>query len=524
MSKKLLINYSLIVVLAIGYQAKVVAQDKPAKEELLLIPGAEIDGTCPAVSRMVGMVKDMRQEGRVDDELVRQLYDLEQFVETGIRDPEERMRYGVEFMKRLDTMTPAQFSEHLAAQQERAHQVLDEIRSLVGPEIWAELRVRHNADAVLNSLRFQTDSKKEFAGLPFSYRSDLLKNILDLRTSQSEAFEELERKTLEDLRALDKERIESFRRIYKSCYNEMLKVLDPRQRKTYKELYGQPMVFTELASKGNWESLARIANSNGYIKQSYRKRMVGGEGNNVGGEADFSGGSSRGGSATMGGGSIPVPEEVDIVLFQMLRDPVIWEEIEATESQKASLKKLAEEIAANADMTNATSQQRLQGLLLGEFDDAGLLGDILLDHQLKWLRQAELQLRLWLDRGSFGLLSSELSNRLGLDAEQKKKIAEIAEKQCAPQIAEANANYVKNYLELVQSLVMEETELLDDEQRNRLARYLDVPMLVTELSKSETSRLERMNSRDLWGAETSSRSAEAEMGLSSGKADRSERE
>ncbi len=112
-----------------------------------------------------------------------------------------------------------------------------------------------------------------------------------------------------------------------------------------------------------------------------------------------------------------IPEEVDIVLFEMIKDPGIWQEIEASETRQAELKERLKKIASKADLTNGTADQRMKALLLGEFDDAGLLDDILLDHQLAWLRQAELQLRPWLYRDSFGLLSPELSKRLSLDAD-----------------------------------------------------------------------------------------------------------
>ena len=487
---------------AIGIQATLFAQEPRVLDDLLLIPGYNDDGSYASIYRMQQIVEELRDEGRVDDDVVTLIRNSIRFVESGTRDHDEQIRMASSLHERFDGMTQEQWLRHLADQEKRARAVMEELRNAVGPAIWAEIKVRHNAVAIKNSLRFQKELKDEFAGLPFSFRSFLLKNVLDLKTSQWEAMEKLERQTLKDLHQLDDERVASIRKAFRSCYDEMLNVLDSRQRKAFKELYGSPLVFTELASGSTWETLAQFANWNGYVRQSY-KQPVGSKAPKAALGIDYRN---------------PVPDEVDIVLFELIREPLIWSEIEASKEQIAGLKKLSADIAANADLTNATSKQRMKGLLLGEFDDAGLLGDMLLDHQLAWLRQAELQLRLWTNRGSFGLLSPELSSRLDLDSDQKAKISKIANEQFAKRIREANASYAKQYLELALDLVMKETELLDDAQRGRLAKYLDISALVTELSKSETSRLKRMNQRDLWNSTSDSRRAQGNLGgLGSGE-------
>ena len=377
--------------------------------------------------------------------------------------------------------------ELVQAQQKRAEAAIRQLPEIVGPEAWQITVARVNAHVIGLGGGF-SGSKS-----PIDLDSRVMRQIFRLTDDQVERHDENANTYLKQVSEWKKERDRELGQLADDKYHELLKVLTQEQRKTYREIYGEPIWFYKLESKRfGLSSFQTWVDPNCFCTMPPIK--------------DFDN-SSETSEEKNSEDQPPIPDEVDIVWYHLITEPPLQEEFEATEDQVKQLKALGKRIHSVATLTNRPHAQRLVQLLEGKFDDYGLLEEILLDHQMTWLRHCELQLRLVAERSSFGLLSPELAHTLHLTGSQKDEIRRIVaeyETKSDEMIAQMDEEYRRFSAEFIR----ENLAILNDEQKAALSRYVTPEELAKIFIESLRPPLPAYRKRAANG--------ESRLGLSSG--------
>ena len=402
---------------------------------------------------------------------------------SGTEDNEAYLRY----LKEHDKTTLGD----LELQDKRAAIAIEKLSTLVDRETWKNAVVQHN----LVVLRIATRYPRDVKALPLSLRNRTFTELLDLSEDQLAKLEKIENDLREKWETWREERAQQINDLRNKKYREILAVLSKEQQKTYQEVYGDPIDFDRLASGSfsvldearNWLRPNSYSTRQGiYVLNPHLRPSV---------PSGLAAGNLGLGKAKPAP-AVPLavhpdklPEKLDLLFVEMLRNRATQREFEPTPQQAKKLDRLVNQIDAYTTQTNKFNQQRLEQLLKGEYDDYGLLESILLEKQIEWLRAAELQIRLMAYHESFGLLSPELSKVLELDGNTKRRIREIVKRYQKEDPLEAiSQEWLEKYNALLSDYVIDTIDVLTPEQKNLLGQYLPIPRLAELLKQQAKER------------------------------------
>lgn len=453
----------MIIFAILASQFAVDCPDTAAQSDhkVQLLPPVKVNTGSEVYNQLVGLeraLEGVANKRAIPREILVEVRGLTQWANYGSRDPAVAGSMNEEMTK----WSLEQHAAHAAEQNARAAVAIEQIAELAGPELWRDMVMHYNARRLARDWRLPA-SVPGLREVPFSLRTSTLVDVLGISSEQRHALEDLEKSAMENLESTGRRASERIREIQKEAYQQVLQVLDERQREVYRDLYGQPLIFKDFFQSREWsDAVAMVRQSGHFISYAHKRTMR---------DADNTAGTGMG----LDSGRT-LPEAVNFLFFKIVSNPDIWDEIEATEDQRSDLKKLAEEMLMHCNLVSRDSKERFNAVLLGEYLDYGLLSDILVDRQIDWLRQIELQIWLWADRDSFGLLNDQLAKRLALDSAQRRKIEEIVQSQQKKQsevAQEMAAEKIKTIVELAKS----ELGILTESQRETLANFVDFETL-----------------------------------------------
>jgi hypothetical protein len=118
---------------------------------------------------------------------------------------------------------------------------------------------------------------------------------------------------------------------------------------------------------------------------------------------------------------------IDSFLYLALVNENIQRELELTDQQKQRLRQEGiNQLGEKSFVTTQYDEQRIAAMLQGEYPLPDKVKDVLLKHQVEWLRHAELQIRLSSHQASFGITHTEMVRTLKLSDNQVSTIDKIA--------------------------------------------------------------------------------------------------
>ncbi len=166
-------------------------------------------------------------------------------------------------------------------------------------------------------------------------------------------------------------------------------------------------------------------------------------------------------------------ELFDSLVYGMFFNETVWGKLLLSDEQVSALKgEFRNQIMAQILVTPNNATQRMEDLLEGVIDYPPSLENFLHPPQREWFRQLELQIRLGSRFSSTaGLLSPEITDRLGVSTAQISRLADFAWafEEKARQVSQAKSDGVS---QRQQQLVIELLGLLDEPQRDLYQRYL----------------------------------------------------
>ncbi len=433
-----------------------------------LLPPVKVNTSIEVYNQLVGLDRalwNIAEKRAIPEEVLDEMRGLTQWTNYGSRDPAVAVAMNEEMTK----WALEQHAAHAAEQNARAAVAIEQIAELVGPELWRDMVMHYNSQRLARDWRLPA-SVPGLREVPFSLRTSTLVDVLGISSEQRHKFEDLEKSAMENLKSTGQRASERIQEIQKETYQQVLQVLDEGQRRIYRELYGKPLMFKDLLQSGEWSNaVAMVRQSEHFISYAHKRTMRDTH-NTAGTGMSFDSGRT-------------LPEAVNLLFFRIVSNPDIWDEIEATEDQRRDLKQLAEEMLVHCNLVSRDTKERFNAVLLGEYLDYGLLSDILVDRQIDWLRQIELQIWLWADRDSFGLLNDQLANRLVLDSAQRRKIENIVQSQQKKQ-SEVAQEMASEKIKAIVELAKSELGILTESQRKTLANFVDFKTLGQDLEQS----------------------------------------
>lgn len=329
----------------------------------------------------------------------------------------EYQQYSEAFRSQLngiiaDSSNADQHKELIAKLQaefnEQCELCLPQVLAAVGDAAMLQAIQKENRKLLVNELQ----AGKQY-GDHFFAGSKVVRAKLDLSPSQKAELAELAEshsnsqfekaaKLAVDLDELDRQ-----------VYSKILEILNRDQRSIFIATYGLPIPMhrlthaTSLASMANTMKQLEHPSFSSVIKpgEDYQKQLLEEYQKRTG---------------------LEFPKHLDQIWLSLVSEPAIWRELELTDDQESAIADFAKNATAMSTRDFSKANERLASLLDQKIDVPDIVEKVLLEHQLQWLRQAELQARLVLYRESLGTTAPPMKEKLGLTESQVRKILSLS--------------------------------------------------------------------------------------------------
>lgn len=327
-------------------------------------------------------------------------------------------------------------------------------------------------ERVLTELE-QANRDQEYSDRTF-LAQPAFRKALKLSERQSTDIESILEQAKLDLTELLDQHNQQLRDLADNLWNDLLRVLDERQRLRATELLGKP---------AHWFYALK---SPEFVQEDFR---LGGSGKSIHGRLLLE--TARSIATTP---DTLTPDQLrkhgiarfESLVYRMFFNESIWTELECTEEQISQLKgDFRFDLLDRIYVVPCEGAPRLKALVDGTAEYPKELVDFLLPPQMKWFRQIELQVRLGYRYAStVGLLSPEMVAELALKSVQKENLAEIGKQHLANEneLVKAKEYEVQQFRDRLQSRL---AEVLNDEQRTLYKRLTG--RAIEEIAQSSIS-------------------------------------